>query len=44
MSFPGDQKMLTDPNLWIVDMAATVLHMPPYAQGMYKIKEAIYRG
>jgi hypothetical protein len=37
--FPGDQKMLTDPNVWIADTVAMV-HMTPYAMGMHKIKEA----
>jgi hypothetical protein len=39
MTFPGDQKMLTDPNVWIADTAVMV-HTTPYATGMHKIKEA----
>ena len=33
LSFPGQQDILTDPNMWIGDTAATV-HMTAHKQGM----------
>ena len=39
MMFPTDQKMLTDPNVWIANTAATV-HTTPHASGMTEEKDA----
>jgi hypothetical protein len=37
MTFPNDQALLKDPNVWIADTAAS-MHMSPYDQGMVNIK------
>jgi hypothetical protein len=39
LSFPKDQRILQDPNIWIADTAATV-HTTPYATGMHTVKQA----
>jgi hypothetical protein len=39
MTFPTDQLMLTDPNIWIADTMATV-HTMPYENGMSESKQA----
>ena len=39
MTFPQDHCILTDPNVWIADTAATV-HTTPYSTEMHKCKQA----
>ena len=39
MTFPDDQAILTDPNVWIADTAATV-HNTPHSLGMTYLRDA----
>jgi hypothetical protein len=39
ITFPTNQAILSDPNVWIADKAATV-HTTPHSQGMKYKKEA----
>ena len=39
MTFPTDQAILMDPNVWIADTAATV-HKTPHMDGMTNLRDA----
>ena len=38
MTFPNSQALLSDPNIWIADSAATV-HMTPHGEGMINLRD-----
>jgi hypothetical protein len=38
MSFPTDQQILNDPNVWIGDTGATV-HMTPHKNGIANVRK-----
>ena len=39
MTFPTDQKVLNDPGFWVADTGTSV-HMMPFKEGMYDLKES----
>jgi hypothetical protein len=43
LTFPTNQEILSDPNIWIADTAATV-HNTPHGIGMSHIREANKNG